>query len=133
MKVRINNKLAILSPFVFGIAFALYFALKEFIPLSFKYRTEILDFYWYTNFFGLIISLIFIDKSKLSGTVKSTYNIGLTSTMVFFYLYVVSRYLHFTFLPCPWNTIFWFGIIFILLIFSLFLYRKIDNNLYLKN
>jgi hypothetical protein len=127
MRLKTNNRLAILSPFGFCIAFAFYFA------LSFKMSFEMRDVFWYTNFFGLIISLIFIDKSKLSGTVKSTYNIGLTSTMIFFYLYVVSRYLHLTFLPCPWNTIFWFGIIFILLIFSLFLYRKIDNDLYLKN
>jgi hypothetical protein len=112
-------------------AFALYFALKEFIPLTFEYRTEILDFWWYTNFFGLIISLIFIDKSRLPENVKNTYNIGLTTTLVFFYLYVLGRYLHLVNLLAP---IFWFIIIFILSIFSLFLYSKIKNNdLSLKN
>lgn len=130
MKRSVNNKLAILSPFGFSIAFALYFALKESIPLTFEYRTQLLDFWWYTNFFGLMISLIFIDKSRLSKNVKRTYNIGLTTTLVFFYLYVVCRYLHLVNLL---NPIFWFIIIFILLIFSLFLYRKIDNDLYLKN
>ncbi len=130
MKRSVNNKLAILIPFGFSIAFALYFVLKESIPLTFEYRTELLDFWWYTNFFGLIIALIFIDKSWLSGNVKRTYNIGLTTTLIFFYLYVVCRYLHLVNLLSP---IFWFTIIFILLIFSLFLYRKIDNDLYLKN
>lgn len=132
MKVRSNYNLAVLTPFAFCAAFALYFALKESIPLTFKYRTEILDCYWYTNFFGLMVSLNFIDKSRLPEDVKKTYNIGLTITLVFFYLYVLSRYLHLTFLTI--RPLFWFIIIFILSIFSLFLYSKIKNDdLTLKN
>jgi membrane-associated HD superfamily phosphohydrolase len=127
MKITTNNKLAILSPFGFCIAFSFYFM------LSFYLSVEVRNILWYGIFFGLIISLIYIDKSKLSKQVRKTYNIGLTSTMIVLYIFVIIKYLHITLFTPLWNMIFWFGIIFMLMIFSLFLYRKIDNDLYLKN
>jgi hypothetical protein len=127
MKITTNNKLAILSPFGFCIAFALYFM------LSFYLSVEVRNILWYGIFFGLIISLIYIDKSRLSKQVRKTYNIGLTSTRIVLYIFVIIKYLHITLFTHLWNMIFWFGIIFMLMIFSLFLYRKIDNDLYLKN
>jgi len=127
MKITTNNKMAILSPLGFCIAFAFYFM------LSFYLSVEVRNILWYGIFFGLIISLIYIDKSKLSKQVRKTYNIGLTSTMIVLYIFVIIKYLHITLFTPLWNMIFWFGIIFMLMIFSLFLYRKIDNDLYLKN
>jgi hypothetical protein len=127
MKITTNNKLAILSPFGFCIAFAFYFALSHYVGV------EVRNIVWYGVFFGLIISLIFIDKSRLLKNIRNTYNIGLTSVMLVLYIFVIIKYLHIVLFTPFWNMVFWFTIIFILLIFSLFLYRKIDNDLYLKN